>query len=306
MNPNTPLHPEPDALEAWAAGELVADTPDAQALEAHLGVCARCAATVEGWQTVFASLRRLPEAHPSEGFAARVMAEVHASALSPHLDPDRLFDLLDGALPVAARVAAEAHLEACGSCRTLRNEWLELFHGIAALEPVAPSPGFSNAVLTRFKTEAGAEAPSKARVQLATASPVSSGLRTLRALAARWAPQTPRGWAVAGGLFAAPAAGIAVAVGFLLAQPLVTPGGLIRFAVWQLAEVLSNALAGLGTALVANPLAYALWALVDGLKGQSLILLGGGAGALSIAVAAASVVLYRNLIVLTPRTSGHV
>ncbi len=70
----TYIHPEPERLEAYAAGEHAAS--DAAIVESHLLACARCRAEVEEWRTLFSALADLPELEPAAGFADRVMASV--------------------------------------------------------------------------------------------------------------------------------------------------------------------------------------------------------------------------------------
>ncbi|TVP44691.1 MAG: hypothetical protein EA350_11005 [Gemmatimonadales bacterium] len=67
-------HPDSERLEARAAGELAPQ--EAQALDAHLEVCGRCRAELEGWTLLLAELGSLPERAPTPDFAARVMAQV--------------------------------------------------------------------------------------------------------------------------------------------------------------------------------------------------------------------------------------
>lgn len=68
------LHPDSERLEARAAGELAPN--EARALDAHLRVCARCRAEVEGWSLLLGELRELPDQAPAPDFAARVMARI--------------------------------------------------------------------------------------------------------------------------------------------------------------------------------------------------------------------------------------
>jgi len=68
------FHPDSERLEARAAGELAPE--EARVLDAHLEVCGRCRAEVEGWTMLLAELDALPEQAPAPDFAARVMAQV--------------------------------------------------------------------------------------------------------------------------------------------------------------------------------------------------------------------------------------
>ncbi len=59
-----------------------------------------------------------------------------------HLDPEAIYDLLDGRLEPAAERAAEAHLWRCDDCRTLREECTALQSSLrwyAADRPATPS-----------------------------------------------------------------------------------------------------------------------------------------------------------------------
>lgn len=68
-------HPTDERLQDLAAGVLAARQETR--LQAHLGACPACASRAERWQTMLGHLDRLERFAPSEGFAARVLAEVH-------------------------------------------------------------------------------------------------------------------------------------------------------------------------------------------------------------------------------------
>ncbi|CAN5671100.1 hypothetical protein BH23GEM11_BH23GEM11_02410 [soil metagenome] len=67
-------HPASERLEARAAGELAPE--EAGALDAHLEVCGRCRAEMEGWALLITELGALRQRAPAPNFAARVMEKV--------------------------------------------------------------------------------------------------------------------------------------------------------------------------------------------------------------------------------------
>lgn len=67
-------HPDEGRLQDFVEGFLPAR--HAARIRTHVGTCASCASRVESWRSVVGALDRLDRFAPSEGFAARVMAEV--------------------------------------------------------------------------------------------------------------------------------------------------------------------------------------------------------------------------------------
>ncbi|NIR45239.1 MAG: hypothetical protein GWN99_12715 [Gemmatimonadetes bacterium] len=50
--------------------------------------------------------------------------------------------------------AIRSHLEACQACRARETEWRRLFHALASLEAVEPSPSFDDAVMANLRLPA--------------------------------------------------------------------------------------------------------------------------------------------------------
>jgi anti-sigma factor ChrR (cupin superfamily) len=303
VEPIHPQHPDPALLEAFAAGELEGDAVVLGDVRAHLAACPGCTDVVEGWQVMFEALGALPEAAPSEAFAARVMARFEAD----HLSTVQLFDWFEGALPEEARSTVAAHLASCTHCDGVRQSWSPVFEGLAALEAIAPPAGFADRVMVRWAQEQGALAPASRRVPASSlpgkAHWIVEGARTL---AARLTPKSTRGWAVAGGLTAAPALAVLVVVGLLLAHPLLSADGLLTYAIWQISDALSLGLGAAVSALASSPITASLWSATAALMAQPPLLILGAAAALGGLLASAFVVLYRNILVPAPRISGHV
>jgi anti-sigma factor RsiW len=78
-------HPEPEALEALAAGSLPA--ADRATVASHVETCGPCGAEVEEFRLLFAALADLPRLAPSTAFADRVMARVRVAPV-PAVVPD--------------------------------------------------------------------------------------------------------------------------------------------------------------------------------------------------------------------------
>jgi len=72
------LHPKPERLEEFAAGQL--DALEAEAIDAHLAGCQACSGEVAEWRELYASLSALPRLSPSAGFTDRVLAGLNARA----------------------------------------------------------------------------------------------------------------------------------------------------------------------------------------------------------------------------------
>lgn len=121
--------------------------------------------------------------------------------LTLHLSDETLELLAEGALPVEQQGTARSHLDACPRCSATFDAYCALFSGLAALPRLAPSPGFTDAVMARVRI---AQPPLYER------------------LLQRCLPQSRRGWALLLGALAAPAFTAVALVTWVLSHPLVS------------------------------------------------------------------------------------
>ena len=153
-----------------------------------------------------------------------------------HLSDWTLEQLAEGELAPAEHREASLHVESCPRCSSVVDGYHALFSALSDLPRFAPSPGFSDAVIsrTRLTPEPG---------------PVALGLR-------RFMPKTRRGWALLGAAVVAPVLPIVGAMIWLLTHPLLTPVSL-----WQWLSAQGSS-AGANTGVVALR-----WATNSGVAG---------------------------------------
>ncbi len=319
---NTPnTHLDSDTLQAYLEGEL----PEARlgTVEAHLAGCPRCAAELEGWQVLLSELDDLPALAPSLEFGDRVMAgirtaEASASELVPealkpespavvwwrrllpwsggprvtgsgHLAPEVIQDLLDGALPGRRLVMAREHLTQCPHCRGEVAEWEAVFSTLGAIPPLEPSPGFAERVMAAYATAARAPAPVPAGLER-----VLDWVEKAARAGGRFLPSTPRSWGLLGAVAAIPSVAMVVAVGAVVAHPLVSWGALATFLRWRVGDWIGTGGAWASQQVLDTPLAATLWDAVTALSaapGATLALL---IGAWTLTLSAVWI-LYRNV-----------
>lgn len=128
-----------------------------------------------------------------------------------HLTEWTLEQLAEGTLPEAQQAVAAAHLDACRRCAAELEGYRSLFAALSEMPRFAPSPGFSDAVLTRVRM-APEPAPWLAWVQ-------------------RRLPSTRRGWAILSAALVAPALPVLALMAWLLSRPLVSAATLWQWTV---------------------------------------------------------------------------
>jgi anti-sigma factor RsiW len=266
-------HLTSETLQAFLEGELPRDR--AHQVEHHLTGCARCASELDAWQLLFAELDEMPALGPSQGFTDRVMGQVSTrpslarrladrvqTALrrpmaepGEHLSPERIQDLLEGALGSRQGRAARAHLGACVTCREEVEEWEELFTSLAAVPRLAPSKEFHERVMAGVRV-----------VPRQAPKPVTARLPRLvewagQAAAAgrRLVPSTGRGWAWLAGTVSLPGLGVLAVLGAVLAHPLLSLEGLAHFARWRVADGVQAFFAWSAAWLVDSPMLATIW-----------------------------------------------
>jgi anti-sigma factor RsiW len=119
-----PNHPEQEALQAFAGGEL--PVADRVVVESHLQSCGGCRADVEEWRQLFSAMAGLPAFEPRLGFADRVMAGVRIPQPWHVQAGEWVRATLPHALPRSSRsrAAAAALLLIPGIVGTLFMVWL--------------------------------------------------------------------------------------------------------------------------------------------------------------------------------------
>ncbi len=279
-------------------------------VERHLAACARCAAEMDAWQTLFSGLGELPELGPAEGFTDRVMDAAPlrpslgrriaehtrrvlgrgAGSLTDHLSPQGLQDLLDGALGAGDRRRAEAHLKACASCRNELGGWQGVFARLSELERVPAPEGFGDRVFTAWR-EARSEVLAPARA----VSPRVSFVSGLVGLTERLLPSTPKGWAAGAVVAFIPMLPLLFIVGAVVSHPLLTFDGLVSLAVWLAADALQGLGALVAVELLGHPVALSLWKGVGALASTPALAATGLAAVWGASLLSAWI-LYRHLI----------
>ena len=313
-DPSTHLSSE--ALQAYLEGELAAERTEK--VEAHLAGCSRCASELDGWRLVFSQLDELPGLEPSENFAERVMAEVPTRPslgrrlmgtlrtamgrrirnAEEHLGPDRLQELLDGALGQGDRRRAHAHMEACPACQSEFQEWQTVFTSLGSLPRLAPSEGFARRVMTAFQASAS-PAPTPGVLDRALQW---AGAMTNQA--GRLLPSTPRGWTGLGAIASLPALGVLALMGAVTAHPLLTLGGLATFLSWRVADGFQAAMAWGSQWLADSAVAGALWEAASAASASPSLAVAGLMALWALTLASAWI-LYRNVIAPSPVTGRH-
>jgi anti-sigma factor RsiW len=309
-----PRHLTGETFQALLEGELEAARK--ARVEAHLSKCRRCAAELEGWTVLFRELDELPALGPSPAFRERVLTrlptrarestvEVQAPGFlerlrarltgagrsaSEHLAPERIHELVEGALSGARKRSAAAHLAACGPCRAEAESWQALFRTLDELPVLEPSPEFGARVMAAVNVKVVAARTAESRLPVwkrLTGRVLDAGRRLI--------PSTRRGWILTGGALSAPAVALAVTLGAVVAHPLLTLGDLVAFAWWRIGDLAGAVGTWAMSRVVASPLLAQAWGLVE-LAAASPGVAVGGLLVLWTAMLGAAWVLYRNVV----------
>ena len=300
-------HPTSDTLQLYAEGEL--DEREGQVVADHVTECRRCASEVDAWSLLFRELDDLPALGPSEGFRERVVsAAPRGSEGSPasvperlrgflerlvgggrgrigHLSPEGIQALLEGALGGRQRRQVQAHVAACAPCKAELESWTAVFQELASLPPLSPSPAFADRVM------AGVAIPEPARGQ----SRAWALATELKAWARGLLPTGRKGWALAGGVVAAPAVGLAAAMVAVVAHPLLTVADLAAFLWWRTGDA-ATAMGGWAIQqAVEAPVPAAVYDVFGAVAG-SPGLAAAGLAVIWSATVAAGWVLYKNVL----------
>lgn len=267
--------------------------------EEHLASCARCAAELEAWSTLFRELDGLAGLAPAPGFADRVMDQVAplplaarvrawwgARAGASHPDGERLQDWLDGRLAARSAARVEAHLAGCAACAGEAAAWRDTFAALHKVERFAPAEGFAGRVMAQVH----GPAPAPARVP---------EWRRALAWARGFVPQTRRAWAAVSGVALTPAVTLGLVLWAVLSHPTLTPGALASFTWWKASELSAAAWSALAARALESEGLFQVYAFIGSLA-VSPAAVAVAALALCAGTVLASWVLYRNLVVAHP------
>lgn len=171
-----------------------------------------------------------------------------------HLSEWTLEQLAEGMLPEYELLSAEAHLESCPCCAAELSACRSLFAALGDLPRFAPSPEFSDGVISRIRM---GPAP----------NPVVERVR-------QWLPETRRGWTILAAALITPALPVLALLIWLLSQPMVSAVSLAQWGTrwgeetasaalstlvrWESAVGLDRVIAYLQTAVAGLPLALVL------------------------------------------------
>lgn len=294
-------HLNPDRIQDFLDERL--PRADRDGVRAHLQGCSRCRAEVDAWQRIFARLEEVDRLAPGADFADRVLEQLPAGAPvgsrlrrwvrdlvsrgssdREHLGTPEILDRLDGALPAFRRRRVDTHLDGCGRCRDVMEQWRAVFRRLDGLGRMDPPEGFADTVMERVRT-AAEQRPAAAAPEASTFLP---------GWADRLRPSGRRGWTLAGGAVAAPAVAMVAAALALFAHPLLTPTNLVTFLWWRLTAVARTGLAAAVATVAESPLVFRVWEAAQALAAVPLAA-GAGVAAFSVATVLALWILRRNL-----------
>lgn len=298
MNERVPsTHLSAELMQALLEGEL--PQGERARVEEHAASCARCAAELDGWRTLFRTLGELPGLAPAEGFADRVMVGVAPLPLAArvrgwlgvaagpaHVDGPRMQDWLDGRLSARHAARVEEHLAACGACAREAEAWKGTFAALGRVERLAPTEGFSRRVMSQVRVPAPVPAP-------------APEWRRALGWARGFLPGSRRAWAAVSGVALTPAVTLGLVLWSVLSHPAITPGALASFAWWKATELSAAAWSVVSARALESGVVLQVYTMLGSLA-VSPAVVAGAAVALCAGMLAASWVLYRNLVVAHP------
>lgn len=293
------IHLSAESMQALLDGEL--PRREATMLRAEIASCARCTSEFEAWEMLFDDLGELPLMAPSDHFRDAVLDRLPAEQERPalaglfgrrdargHATSTEILEHLDGRLAARSALRLEEHLAACGSCRSEMDGFHQVVTRLEDLAPLAPQPGFGEAVMARIRIE---------QMAAVVMAPTTRWGR-VKAWVQAHRPSSSRGWAAAMGLGTAPAVVAALMIHTVFSFEQVTLGSLLSFVGFKLSGWWTTGVAWLeGWAGSVPGLARGLDVLQ--VLGASPTLLAAIAALSSVTVLGAAWILYRNLIVPT-------
>ncbi len=307
-------HVSAEKIQAFLEGEL--PRREIARTEEHLDGCARCAGEVEAWRLVFSELGDLPVLRPHDGFGDRVMAGVRipeslplaarvrqrvagwmpGGAVQGHVPAVSLQDFVEGLLPAGQVARIQTHLDDCGTCSKDVLAWRSVIGSLESLGHWAPADGFAARVMD--EVHIAAPAPARAPVKEAL---VAAG--NALAWAGRLLPQSQKAWATMSGVAVAPMATLGLLLYTVFSHPTLIPGALLSFVGWKAAAFVGMAWNATSAVLLESTSLFRVYTFLESLAAAPATLAGGFA-VFSCLTAAATWVLYKNLIA-TPSVDGQ-
>lgn len=302
-------HLSAERLQAFLGGELSKE--ERSRAEAHLSSCARCAAEIEGWRTLFEAIEDLPTLAPEGGFAERVMARVTVSprlswaarvraalagrkSATAHPTGTGLQDFVEGLLPARQAARVRTHLDACPACASETTALRAVVARLDTLGRLEPSEGFAERVMREVHIPAAAQVAPQVAPQ---ATPTWS--RALIAAAARMGaqaialvPRSRKVWAAVSGVALTPAVTAGLVFWTVFSHPALTPGALVSFAWWKVSDLATSAWQVVASSALESTGLFEVYSMIESL---SPMVLAGAFVAFSVGVLSATWVLYRNL-----------
>lgn len=242
-----------------------------------------------------------------------------------HLAEERIQTYLDRQLSEGEMAGVRAHLDRCAACRAEIEAWRGVFARLTTLPDLEPSPGFAEGVMAEIEPElavwrgvfeevgrlgrlepsAGFADAVMARVEIpGRATVVAREPGLVRKLVQRLRPKSWKGWTLAGGVAAAPAAALAFMAVTLFSRPLLTPSYLAAFLWWQVSGAVGRLFTAAAGSVMQSPLLFQAWEAVRSFAGSPTLAAGSLLG-FSLAMLAALWILYRNLISRPPAGRRH-
>ena len=307
-------HLSAELIQAFLEGEL--PSGEHTRAEEHLAGCARCAGEVETWQHLFTDLGDLALLRPHEGFADRVMTGVRipqplpfaartrrllagwmpGGAVQDHVPGERLQDFIEGVLPQRQAARVQIHLDDCGTCSKEVLAWRSMMGSLDGLERFAPAEGFAARVLSDIRVPSPVPAQAPAREILVAA-------RKALAWTGRLLPQTREAWAALAEVAVTPMATLGLLLYTVFSHPTLTPGALLSFVGWKVSALATSAFDAASAVLLESTGMFRVYSFMESLVAAPAALAGGFL-VFSCLMAAATWVLYKNLIA-TPSVDGQ-
>lgn len=253
------------------------------------------------WESLFDTLRELPDFSPSEDFRPAVLAALRiypsaATSLGRWLvgnaaPPPKgvLAQLAEGSLSKRDAKILAAFVRENPDARVSLSRWEQLHAQLDALPALNPSPDFAGRVMARVRLE-----------------PAKVGLsRRLAGRLARIWPERRQKLAVASGVAFGPTAVLGTLAYMVFSNPLTTPSALVSYLWSKSSGQISGSLSTLFSTLLDSGAVRSLYSALGGMS-----LSGANVGALlglfGVTTLAAAWVLYRNLFRLPSTDQQHV
>ena len=306
-------HPRVEELHRHVEGR--SSSGETVSVDGHLRSCVQCRSEVAEWRRLFSALEVLPTLLPSEDFSKEVMTRLASKGPVPwwtrvrqsligrvrgaassvrdaHWGTGAILDYLDGRAGGRRGAAFQAHLEVCRACAGEVKEWKGLLARLEELPEVAPSPAFADRVIEAIDLEPHTGV---------------AGVRATRLLGRirSFLPEGRRGLAAATAMMTTPLALLGGAVYWISAHPVITPGALLSFVWWKGTTAVASIAGRLYSGAVESAVVREVSSLLTSLVESTTMMTTGGV-ALSLSFAAASWILYRNLIAPKAENGSHV